>query len=326
MGKFGFFRNGDDTPEQPRVLKRPKIGIALGSGVARGWAHLGVLKRLSELGYEPDIVAGTSMGALIGGCYAAGTLDQLEAFALSLTRRKVFGLLDLTLSGSGLISGTKLSELLNKHLGDLKIEDLEKQFTGIATELATGHEIWLRQGPLVEAMQASYALPGIFKPINIDGIWLMDGALVNPIPVSVCRAMGARLVIAVNLNTDAFGAGTVIQHSRFNGDEITENNTNNNSRSMAATLKRRFFGRNDTPDPGISDVMMAAFNVVQDRLARSRLAGDPPDVMIAPRASHIGIFDFDKAGDSIELGRDAVDKALPYLEEAVEVLKEHVQA
>lgn len=326
MGKFGFFKNGDDAPAQPRGTKRPSIGIALGSGVARGWAHLGVLKRLGELGYEPDIVAGTSMGALIGGCYAAGTLKQLETFAVGLTRRKVFGLLDLTLSGSGLIAGTKLTNLLNKNLGHLKIEHLNRKFIGIATELATGHEIWLRQGPLVEAMQASYALPGIFKPVKIDGIWLMDGALVNPIPVSVCRAMGARLVIAVNLNTDAFGAGTVIQHSSLNGGSTAEEpgNNNNTNRSMAAALKRRFFGGNDTPDPGISDVMMAAFNVVQDRLARSRLAGDPPDVMIAPRASHIGIFDFDKAQESLELGRDAVDKALPYLEEAVEALKEQV--
>ncbi len=304
-------------------MKRPKIGIALGSGVARGWAHLGVLKRLGELGYEPDIVAGTSMGALIGGCYAAGTLQQLEAFALGLTRRRVFGLLDLTLSGSGLIAGTKLTQLLNKHLGHLNIENLEKEFVGIATELATGHEIWLRQGPLVEAMQASYALPGIFKPVNVGGIWLMDGALVNPIPVSVCRAMGARLVIAVNLNTDAFGAGTVIQNTGINGEDDDETAANDSDSSFATTLKRRFFGRNDTPDPGISDVMMAAFNISQDRLARSRLAGDPPDVMITPRAGQIGIFDFDKAKESIEIGRDAVDKALPYLEEAVEVLKQH---
>lgn len=324
MGKFGFFRNGDDAPEATRGTKRPKIGIALGSGVARGWAHLGVLQRLIELGYEPDIVAGTSMGALVGGCYAAGNLAQLETYALGLTRRKVFGLLDLTLSGSGLIAGTKLTELLNKHLGHLNIENLEKEFTGIATELATGHEIWLRQGPLVEAMQASYALPGIFKPVNVGGIWLMDGALVNPIPVSVCRAMGARLVIAVNLNTDAFGAGTVIQHTGLNGDDDSEDTSAKSGRTLASTLKRRLFGRNDNPDPSISDVMMAAFNIAQDRLARSRLAGDPPDVMIAPRASHIGIFDFDKAKDAIEAGRDAVDKTLPYLEEAVEVLKEHV--
>jgi len=323
MGKFGFFRNGDDVPNHKRSMKKPKIGIALGSGVARGWAHLGVLKRLGELGYEPDIVAGTSMGALIGGCYAAGTLRQLEAFALGLTRRRVFGLLDLTLSGSGLIAGTKLTNLLNKHLGHLKIENLEKEFVGIATELATGHEIWLRQGPLVEAMQASYALPGIFKPVNVGGIWLMDGALVNPIPVSVCRAMGARLVIAVNLNTDAFGAGTVIQSTGVNGEDDFEAAANDTDSSFTTTLKRRFFGHNDTPDPGISDVMMAAFNISQDRLARSRLAGDPPDVMITPRAAQIGIFDFDKAKQSIDIGRDAVDKARPYLEEAVEALKQH---
>lgn len=324
MGKFGFFRNGGDTQNQPRGTKRPKIGIALGSGVARGWAHLGVIRRLIELGYAPDIVAGTSMGALIGGCYAAGSLSQIETFALNLTRRRVFGLLDLTLNGSGLIAGAKLTKLLNQHLGHLRIENLEKEFIGIATELATGHEIWLRQGPLVEAMQASYALPGIFKPVKVDGIWLMDGALVNPIPVSVCRAMGARLVIAVNLNTDAFGAGTVIQNADFSDNDTNKDTASTNGRSLASVLKRRFFGISDNPNPGISDVMMAAFNVSQDRLARSRLAGDPPDVMIAPRASHIGIFEFDKASQTIELGREAVDKALPFIEEAVELLKERV--
>ena len=177
-----------------------KIGIALGGGAARGWAHIGVLRALSQAGIVPDIVAGTSIGAVVGGCYAAGRLDELEGFARDLTRRKVFGYLDFNLSGSGLITGQRLVERLDGHLRDVHIEELATRFVAVATEIGTGHEVWLSRGRVVDAMRASYALPGIFKPMSIDGRWLFDGALVNPVPVSVCRALGARYVIAVNLN------------------------------------------------------------------------------------------------------------------------------
>src|SRR5262245_32123801 len=173
-------------------MAKVSIGLALCGGAARGWAHIGVLKTLFDAGIVPDVVVGTSIGAVVGGCYVAGRLDEVERFARDLTRRKVFGFLDFNMRGSGLITGQRLCDRLSSHLGDQTIEGLSTVFCAVATEIGTGHEIWLSRGRLVDAMRASYALPGIFKPVKINGRWLFDGALVNPVPVSVCRALGAR--------------------------------------------------------------------------------------------------------------------------------------
>lgn len=294
-----------------------KIGVALGGGAARGWAHIGVLRALSQAGIVPDIVAGTSIGAVVGGCYAAGRLDELEGFARDLTRRKVFGYLDFNLSGSGLITGQRLVERLDQHLRDVHIEELATRFVAVATEIGTGHEVWLSRGRVVDAMRASYALPGIFKPMNIDGRWLFDGALVNPVPVSVCRALGARYVIAVNLNADLCGRGTVIAEAGAVPETAEEAAANGmlkakNGRAARKLLQRQLFGAGDS-SPGISTVMVDAFNIVQDRIARSRLAGDPPDAVINPRLSGIGLFDFHFADELIARGIAAVQRDLDEL-------------
>ncbi len=302
---------------------KPKIGIALGGGAARGWSHIGVLQALAEVGLSPDIVVGTSIGSVVGGCYVSGKLDELEIFARGLTRRRVFGLLDFNFAGSGLISGQRLSEELNDHLKHVQIESLNNKFVAVATELKTGHEIWLSKGPLVPAMHASYALPGIFRPVRINNRWLIDGALVNPIPVSVCRALGARIVIAVNLNWDFFGKGTVVpDQDAFEEDVIPEAENKppaGNGRAAHNLLRRQFFGQGgDTP--GISSVMMDAFNIIQDRIARSRLAGDPPDIMVMPILEEIGLFDFHMADKAIANGKQATEKILEDIERAVSVL------
>lgn len=287
-----------------------KIGLALGGGSARGWAHIGVLRALNEAGIYPDIVAGTSIGAVVGGCYVAGELDALEDFARGLTRRKVLGFLDFNLAGSGLIHGQRLNDVLDARMKHVAIESLSKRFVAVATEIGTGHETWLARGQLVDAMRASYALPGIFKPVNINGRWLFDGALVNPIPVSVCRALGARYVIAVSVNADACGRGTVVAHMDHvdalptpqEGPPVEEQGVfARNGRAVKKLLQRQFFGRSES-GPGISRVMMEAFNIVQDRIARSRLAGDPPDVIVTPRLPAFGLFDFHRAEAMIECG------------------------
>ncbi len=203
-------------------MAKTKIGLALGGGAARGWAHIGVIRALAEAGIVPDIIAGTSIGAVVGGCYVAERLDELEHFARELTRRKVFGYLDFNLSGSGLITGQRLCNRLDEALGECKIEDLKRPFTAVATEIGTGHEVWLSRGRLASAMRASYALPGIFKPVNINKRWLFDGALVNPVPISVCRALGARYVIAVNLNADMYGLGAVLANLDAGADDANE--------------------------------------------------------------------------------------------------------
>ena len=287
-----------------------KIGLALGGGSARGWAHIGVLKALNEAGIYPDIVAGTSIGAVVGGCYVAGELGALDQFARDLTRRKVLGFLDFNFTGSGLINGQKLTNVLDRRLKSINIESLERRFVAVATEIGTGHEIWLSRGSIVEAMRASYALPGIFRPVNIGGRWLFDGALVNPVPVSVCRALGARYVIAVNVNSDSCGRGTVVPHAEIlpaleapveEAPAEDEGIIARNGRAVKKLLQRQVFGRAEN-GPGISRVMVEAFNIVQDRIARSRLAGDPPDIVIQPRVPTFGLFDFHRAEELIECG------------------------
>src|SRR5262245_15932131 len=181
-------------------MDKDKIGLALGGGAARGWAHIGVLRALDEFGLKVGIIAGTSIGAVVGGCYAAGKLDELESFVRVLTPRSVLRYLDLDLRGGGLMSGARLRRTLDTELDSVQIEDLTTTFVAVATEFGSGREVWLNKGPLVNAIRASYALPGVFRPIQINGRWLMDGAFVNPVPVAVCRAYGADLVIAVNLH------------------------------------------------------------------------------------------------------------------------------
>ncbi len=294
-------------------MARPIIGIALGGGAARGWAHIGVLKALIEAGLEPDIVAGTSIGALAGACYVTGRLDALEDFASSLTRRRVFGFLDINFTGSGLISGQRLNSRLESHLQEFSIEGLSRKFVAVATELGTGHEVWLNKGSLVNALRASFALPGIFRPVKINGRWLIDGALVNPIPVSVCRALGARIVIAVNLNNDVIGKGGIIHDQEAFAEPASPPEDaplrGTNGRAAIHLLHRQIFGRSGGA-PGISAVMMDAINITQDRIARSRLAGDPPDVIIAPKVGPIGLFDFHRAGEAMAQGTAAAEKQI----------------
>jgi NTE family protein len=298
-----------------------KIGLALGAGSARGWAHIGVLRALAEAGIFPDVIAGTSVGALVGGCYVAGELDALEQFARELTRRKVLGFLDFNLSGTGLIHGHRLRNVLEGRVKAITIEQLAKRFVAVATEIGSGHEVWLSRGHLGDAMRASYAMPGIFKPVAIDGRWLFDGALVNPVPVSVCRALGASYIIAVNVNNEG-SHGTVVTDiaslpvaalpppSDFpgHGGIIARN-----GRAVKKLIQRQLFGREDTGAPGISTVMFQAFNIVQDRIARSRLAGDPPDAMISPRLPPMGLFDFHRAEEVIDCGADAARREVDHI-------------
>ncbi|PLX37124.1 MAG: NTE family protein rssA [Hyphomicrobiales bacterium] len=309
---------------------RPKIGLALGSGAARGWAHIGIIHALREAGYTPDIVTGTSIGAIVGGCFLAGKLDKLEDFALSLSKRRMLTYLDIGFGGSGLMSGARLSKVLRQNLGDLRIEEFNNSFVSVATELGTGHEIWLRSGDMVNAIRASYALPGIFQPVQIGGRWLVDGALVNPVPVSVARALGARVVIAVTLHSDVFGRGTTVVHpmppspvTDLPGTpEDDEEKAAGSWTGIQALLGRQFFGGGDDGLPGISGVMMEAFNIIQDRIGRSRLAGDPPDITIGPKLGSINLLDFQRAEEAIAIGYETGRKAVPEIAELVAALSE----
>ena len=313
-----------DAPVAPRETRgKVKIGLALGGGAARGWSHIGVMRVLARAGIVPDIIAGCSIGAVVGGCYAAGKLDELEDFALSLTKRRVMGLLDFHFTGSGLIAGGRLQKLLDQDLTDLRVETLPIRFCTIATELVTGHEIWLTKGPLVPAMRASYALPGIFDPVFLRGRWLMDGALVNPIPITAARALGADVVICVNLNSEVRARGTVIYDAGEGPEDEIAAEMDEQPRRWGLFAQPRAKARPKRNAPGMATVMIDAFNITQDRIARSRLAGYPPDVMISPKLARMGLFEFHRAAECIELGRQATERALP---DILELIKDTVAA
>ncbi len=311
-------------------VRRPVIGLALGGGAARGFAHIGIVKTLVAHGIIPNVVVGTSIGAVVGGAYAAGHLDTLEHWARSLQPRNIFGYLDIRLNGSGLIGGDKLAAQLEAAMGAALIEELPIKFATVATEVRTGHEIWLTHGRMVDAMRASYALPGIFSPVMVGDRWLVDGALVNPVPVSTARAFGAEIVIAANLSSDVFAhSTTVYSHGPSAGVTVAVTPEaaiepappkRGFSRlfSPERTMKREFFGGGGRP--GISTVMVDAFNIMQDRITRARLAGDPPDLLISPRVGQIGWFDFHRADDLIAHGARAAERAIELIQEAIHIL------
>jgi NTE family protein len=282
-------------------ISRSRIGLALGSGAALGWAHIGVLRALDEIGVVPDVVAGTSSGGLIGGFYLKGSVAKIEAWARRLSKFRMVRYVNFGFRGTGLIAGDRLFGEMEEELGDTIIENLDKPFATIATDLHTGHEVWLTEGGLVEAIRASFSLPGFFEPMKIEGRWLIDGALVNPVPVSVCRALGARVVIAVNLNEGGLTQKYELGNGVFSGVGFD---------SFAHFgAARDGDGKIDpAPDaPSLVSVMAGTLNIVQDRIARSRLASDPPELIIAPQIGHIGMLDFHRASELIDAGYKAVD-------------------
>lgn len=285
---------------------RLKIGLALGSGAARGWSHIGVIQALRSQGIEPDVVCGCSVGAAIGASYATGRLADLESWVHTLTRLKTAKFIELNSRRKGLVSKRRLHRFINHYVGadNLQIEALSQSFASVATDLLTGREIWFTSGSLVEAVWGSMSLPGMFPPMRHDGHWLVDGGLVNPVPVSVCRAMGADVVIAVNLNARIVGKHldkTVFWRQAPRGQRKV---FSNKKRADASKLTA------PTP-PGVFDVVAGSINIIQDRITRSRMAGDPPDVMLVPELAHLGLLEFYRGEEAIGEGRATVERNLP---------------
>lgn len=303
-------------------MAHPRIGIALGSGAARGWAHIGVLSSLIEAGVEPEIVCGTSIGAFVGAAYVAGRLSELKRWAETVTWREIVGLLDVRLSGGGLIDGTAAVEFLQELGVGQPIESYTKRYAAIATDLVTGREIWLDCGPIHQAVRASIALPGIFSPVRIQGKWLIDGGLCNPVPVSVCRALGADMIIAVNLNGDLLGRRFQSQSERTPAtsssrlqNELLDRVVSRlpaGLRDQAAQVAQQLLPK--APSTlGYFDVLANSINIMQDHITRSRLAGEPPHVLLVPRLRDFGLLEFNRAEEAIAEGRSCVEQALPVL-------------
>ena len=311
-------------------MKRQRIGLALGSGSAKGWSHIGVIDALAEAGIEPDIVCGTSIGALIGAAYVAGRLDKLRSWAEAATWQDVVSLMDVGLSNGGLLDAKLVVQFLRSLGIDAPIESYAKPYAAVATDLANGREIWLQSGPILEAVRASVSIPGIVSPALNDDRWLVDGGLTNPVPVSVCRALGADVIIAVNLNGDLLGR-------RFDSPRDASNAPSSAGvsvefldrilgplpagvRKQAAKILPRLLPEGRST-PGYFDVLANSLNIMQDQITRARLAGEPPHVMLFPRLRDFGLMDFHRAKEAIAEGRTCVQQSMPVLRRSIPPIK-----
>ena len=304
---------------------KPKLGLALGGGSAKGWSHIGVLRALEKLGIEVDIVAGTSMGSLVGAAWVTGNLDDLEEWVSTLHWSDVLSLLDISFTG-GLIHGDKVMGHLSEGMQGISIESLDKSFAAVATDLENGNEVWLREGEVLDAVRASIALPGLFSPIKLQDRWLVDGGLVNPIPVSLCRAMGADVVIAVDLTTQVFFKNPNQESEAAQDISLDKPQFSLPTDGVVGLLQGvvgRLRGGNDgeNPLPSMLDVAIRSLHIMTSRIARSRLAGEPAELLITPRVGDIGLMEFHRGRDAIKLGHAAVQRHLPELENLREYLQ-----
>lgn len=304
-------------------MAKPSIALALGSGAARGWAHIGVIDALVDAGIKPDMICGTSMGALVGAVYAGGRLDALRDWALGADWRAIAALVDVSVLTGGLVDGAHIVKWLGTLGLPETVEELALPFAAVATDISTGREIWLQTGPLATAVRASIGMPGVFSPTKIDGRWLSDGGLVNPVPVSVGRAMGADFIIAVNLNEDLLGRRLVSEpelppESAVASPTKPPNGFLEQIAAIPAALRAQLSSLNvfggGSATPSYFDVLTNAIDIMQDHITRSRLAGEPPHVMVAPRVTEIGLMDFHRGAEAIAQGRAAVEQMLPVIE------------
>ena len=311
-------------------VARPKIGLALGSGSARGLAHLGVIRAIEEAGIEVDFIAGTSMGALIGAIHAAGKLDELESTFLDFDWKKTVSFFDVVLPKSGLLDGVKISELIRAHLHADTIETLLKPFAAVATDIVSGEEVVLRSGDVIEAVRASISVPGIFTPVRSNGHILVDGGLTNPVPVSTVRTMGADIIIAVDLNHEIIaGKNLKPWRNTENGADSSLSGMfsrweNNYRLSMKDIRQKLLAGDNPAsvqfrkwissePLPNIFEVLLSSINIMEAHITQTRLRLDQPDVIIQPPLGHIRFLEFDRAREIIDIGYQHTQQQLAEL-------------
>ena len=304
-----------NTFDKNKRVPPGKVGLALGSGSARGWAHIGVIKALAEAGVHVDYVAGASIGAVVGAVYASGKINSLEEVVLQLDWKKIVYFFDVVFPKSGLIDGNKVADFIRGHVGEGNIEDLPLPFCAVSTDLATGREVVIKEGDIIEAVRASISVPGIFTPVKKDDMTLVDGGLVNPVPVSVVREMGADFVIAVDLNHDIVGKkAPVPSPENINSDKEPVktppgknkllNGLNKRVRAIdipTLTQIRQWMGMED-PLPNIFEVLVTSINIMETQITATRLKSEPPDLLIQPKLGHLKFLEFNKAKEAILAG------------------------
>jgi len=298
----------------------PIIGLALGSGASRGWSHVGVIKALLREGIEPDVVCGTSVGAMVGGSYVAGNLERLEEWVLGSTRSDVLRFFDLKFSQSGFVSVDRMQRFLHDYVGaaNVCIEDLPKKYVAVSADLDNGREFWFREGGLAHAVRASMAMPGLFPAVRHNDRWMVDGGLVNPVPVTACRALGADVVIGVNLNSDIVG-----KRLRKHASAATEDQEGvlSSLKQQAKQYSSSLFPKSEDKVEPLSLIaaISSSINIFQDRITRSRLAGDPADVVLSPKLGNMGILEFSRAAEAMQEGEECVQTALPEIRRTIGV-------
>jgi NTE family protein len=293
------------------AMKNKKtVSLVLGSGGARGLAHIGVIRWLEDNGYSIESISGCSMGALIGGVYAAGKLDEFENWVLAIKKVDIITLIDLSWKKSGLVKGDKIINTLTALVGDVLIEDLPIKYTAVAADIRNEKEVWMSSGKLFDAIRASISLPLFFTPFRYKGIDLIDGGVLNPVPIAPTFSDTTDLKIAVNL-------GGKIDH-----EDKKQKSENGKSKKTSPLVKKvtRFVAsfkdsKEDTmhQDWGAYDVANLAFDAMQSTIARQKLAAYPPDHFIEIAQNACGTLEFNRASEMIELGYQKAQESLGYL-------------
>ena len=278
------------------------IGLALGGGAARGCAHVGVLRAFQEKGITLSCVAGTSIGAMIGAVYASGGLDHLEALLLELDPLHLLAYFDVVFPHSGLVDGRKVTELLREILGDRSFKDLSIPFAAVATDIRDGREVAISSGDVIDAVRASIAVPGVFTPFMSGEAVLVDGGLVNPVPVNVVRSLGADFVVAVDLNR------YVVESKQEGREERPMPLRKGQDLSLGNRILEEIRAlvedgsRSRPKPPNIVDVIVTSINIMETSITQSRLRTDPPDLLLSPRLGNVRFMEFFKAKEAMEAG------------------------
>lgn len=288
------------------------VGVALGSGAARGWAHIGVLRALEDAGVAVSSVAGSSIGAVVGAAYACGRLDTLDEVARSMQLPQIISLIDLTLPRSGLMDGERIVQLMRQRLPIVNIENLSIPFCAVAADLLTGQQIHISTGPLIDAVRASLSIPGVFTPVQWFNHRLIDGGVVDPVPVRSVRDLGAQYVIAVDINYALYRGRSGHQTSPARLRPVIPLSVYRTIRKLpiATRIRRQQTHRQRASHPSLLDVLMTSVNILEARVTESQFAIDPPDLVIRPPLQEISFLDFHRADEMIAIGYKATQDAL----------------
>jgi NTE family protein len=312
------------------MSSRKTVGLALGSGSSRGWAHIGVIEALEEEGIQIDNVAGSSVGSYVGALYASGSLKSLKEFVLSMDGKKVFSYFDVVLPRSGILNGTKrLKELFSFHTDAEDFSELKIPVMMVATDLTTGKKVVLKSGNILTALRATMSIPGLFAPVMVKGRWLVDGGLVDPVPVGVASALEADVVIAVDLNSGVVShqkpkktikpaAPKTVDSAAYDSELLKKMVAyyEHAETSFASKFNELLHRESSTPD--IIETVMTSINIMQERITRINLAVEPPDVLIQPRLGQLKMMDFDQVEQTIEEGYISVKEKIADIKKLLE--------